>query len=106
MQYVHVVCLAVHFQYVYYINTMHVCFTEVANYRGLLVLVVQVLEEEWRYRTEQCTVPPGALENSLSLFTAEVRREGGRRNGEGKRKGREVVSTELREEDGGGKGEE
>ena len=36
-----------------------------------------MVEEEWRYRTGQCTVPPDALEITDNLFTAEVR-DGGR----------------------------
>ena len=41
------------------------------------------MQEDWKYRTEQCTVPSGALDKTDRLFTAEVmereeRGEGGR----------------------------
>ena len=36
-----------------------------------------MLDEEWRYRTEQCTVPPGVLGKTHRLFTAEVSGGGG-----------------------------
>lgn len=40
-----------------------------------------MVDEEWKYRTETCTVPPGAVRRADNLFTAEVR--GGREGGEG-----------------------
>ena len=33
------------------------------------------MEEEWKYRTEHCTVPSGAQEKAENLFTAEVTSE-------------------------------
>ena len=41
-----------------------------------------MVDEEWKYRTETCTVPPGSVGRAGDLFTAEVR-GGGRGDVEG-----------------------
>ena len=68
---------------------VHVCVLSYNNYLYCIVytmcivhsamycVCVQVVEEEWKYRTENCTVPSGALEKTENLFTAEVRGWGG-----------------------------
>jgi hypothetical protein len=47
------------------------------RYLGLMLFPqhdVEVMQEDWKYRTELCTVPPGALDMADRLFTAECLR--------------------------------
>ena len=44
--------------------------------------MLQVMQEDWKYRTELCTVPPGALDMADRLFTAEVTERGERKKRE------------------------
>ena len=48
------------------------------------------MQEDWKYRTEQCTVPSGALEKTDRLFTAEVTEREERERRE--RRGRKIIA--------------
>ena len=48
------------------------------------------MQEDWKYRTEQCTVPSGALDKTDRLFTAEVTEREERERRE--RRGRKIIA--------------